>query len=60
MAFALCDPLLIHLGNLNLIAVLSWLPWILAAYVRTLAAARWNSGWRTGWGWAALTAYCCR
>ena len=30
-AFALSDPLLIHLGNLNLIAVLSWLGWVLAA-----------------------------
>ena len=55
LAFALCDPLFIHLGNLNLIAVLSWLPWILAAYVKTLEAARWSSLWRAGWGWAALT-----
>ena len=36
IAFALSDPLLIHLGNLNLIAVLSWLPWVLAAYHRSL------------------------
>ena len=54
LAFALCDPLFIHLGNLNLIAVLSWLPWILAAYVKALEAARWSNGWRAGWGWAAL------
>lgn len=32
LAFTFCDPLLIHLGNLNLIAVLSWLPWIVATY----------------------------
>ncbi|MEZ4718193.1 MAG: hypothetical protein R2851_19175 [Caldilineaceae bacterium] len=31
LAFALSDALFIHLGNLNLIAVLSWLPWIFAA-----------------------------
>ncbi|HRW08251.1 MAG TPA: YfhO family protein [Caldilineaceae bacterium] len=36
LAFALSDPFLIHLGNLNLIAVLSWLPWILAAYHKAL------------------------
>jgi hypothetical protein len=43
LAFALSDPLLIHLGNLNLIAVLSWLPWVLAAYQRALTqrALRW-------------------
>lgn len=54
LAFALCDPLLIHLGNLNLIAVLSWLPWILAAYVQALASAAGSRSWRKGWGWAAL------
>lgn len=32
VAFAFSDPLLIHLGNLNLVAVLSWLGWILAAF----------------------------
>ncbi len=36
LAFQFSDPLLIHLGNLNLIAVLSWLPWVLAAYHRAL------------------------
>jgi hypothetical protein len=36
LAFAFSDPLLIHFGNLNLIAVLSWLPWVLAAYHRAL------------------------
>lgn len=36
LAFMFCDSFLVHLGNLNLIAVLSWLPWVLAAYVRGL------------------------
>lgn len=40
LAFALSDPMLIHLGNLNLVAVLSWLPWVFAAYARGLATGR--------------------
>ncbi len=40
IAFQYSDPLLLHLGNLNLIAVLSWLPWILAAYRQALV---WHS-----------------
>ena len=40
IGFTFCDPLLIHFGNLNLIAVLSWLPWILAAFVRGLDRER--------------------
>ena len=45
LAFQLSDPLLIHLGNLNLIAVLSWLPWVLAAYHVGLAqrSLRWTA-----------------
>jgi hypothetical protein len=43
LAFQLSDPLLIHLGNLNLIAVLSWLPWVLAAY--HVGLARRNLRW---------------
>ena len=31
LAFGLCDILFIHLGNLNLVAVLSWSGWILTA-----------------------------
>ena len=31
LAFGLCDMLFIHLGNLNLIAVLSWSGWVLTA-----------------------------
>lgn len=41
LIFALADPLLIHFGNLNLIAVLSWAPWMLAAFVRGLMTKRW-------------------
>ncbi len=46
IGFTFCDPLLIHFGNLNLVAVLSWLPWILAAFVRGLDSRR--------LGWVAL------
>ena len=42
-AFAFSDPLLIHLGNLNLIAVLSWLGWVLAAF--HLALTRRSLAW---------------
>ena len=47
VAFALSDPLLVHLGNLNLIAVLAWLPWVLAAFHRAVL--------RRSWRWVALT-----
>ncbi len=49
LAFQFSDALFIHLGNLNLIAVLSWLPWILAAFQRALSekSLRWAAlaGW---------------
>lgn len=48
LAFQFSDPLLIHLGNLNLIAVLSWLPWCLAAYQQGLT--------RHSYRWIALAA----
>lgn len=51
-AFQFSDPLLIHLGNYNLIAVLSWLGWILAALHRTLH----SPNGRSGLAWASLTA----
>lgn len=43
IAFQFSDPFLIHLGNYNLIAVLSWMGWILAAYHRMLTtrSVRW-------------------
>ncbi len=40
IAFQYSDPLLIHLGNLNLIAVLSWLPWVFAAYALAIVRRR--------------------
>uniref|UniRef100_A0A7C1FIY2 YfhO family protein n=1 Tax=Caldilinea aerophila TaxID=133453 RepID=A0A7C1FIY2_9CHLR len=43
VVFAFADPLLTHFGNLNLIAVLSWAPWVLAAFMRGLMHAHW--GW---------------
>jgi len=46
VGFTFCDPLLIHFGNLNLVAVSSWMPWILAAFVRALDGRRLS--------WAAL------
>ncbi len=58
LAFGLSDPLLIHLGNLNLIAVLSWMPWVLAAFERALRAPDAPHGQPDGsrsWlRWAAL------
>ncbi len=46
LAFQFSDALLIHLGNLNLIAVLAWMGWVLAAHHRALA--------RRHLGWAGL------
>ena len=43
VAFAFSDPLWIHFGNLNLIAVASWLPWVVACYHRSLFTARLSS-----------------
>jgi len=46
LAFQFSDPLLVHVGNLNLIAVLSWLPWILVLYHQALrrGSIRWAAG----------------
>ena len=56
LAFQFSDPLLIHLGNLNLIAVLSWLPWTLAAFHRALATGTHPDGtWRRGLRWVSVT-----
>ena len=30
LAFAFSDPFWVHFGNLNYIAVASWLPWVMA------------------------------
>ncbi len=48
LAFGLCDILFIHLGNLNLNAVLSWSGWTLAACHRALT--------RRGLIWAGVAA----
>ena len=48
IAFQFSDPLLTHLGNLNLIAVLAWMPWILAAFQLSLR--------RKSLRWAAIAA----
>lgn len=46
LAFGFSDALFIHLGNLNLIAVLSWLGWILAAFHR--AVSQRSLAWAAG------------
>ncbi len=47
LAVTFSDPMLTHFGNLNLIAVASWLPWVLWAFRR---------GERSGsWRWTALS-----
>jgi len=48
VVFAFCDPLLLHFGNLNLIAVLAWLPWVMLAFHRALE--------RRSLRWAAVAA----
>ncbi len=39
LAFMFSDPLLIHFGNYNLLAVASWLPWVLWAFLRAAETA---------------------
>lgn len=57
IAFAFCDPFFVHFGNLNYIAVASWLPWVMACFVRALEArprvARAQRAPFSGLGWAA-------
>lgn len=48
LAFGVCDMLFIHLGNLNLIAVLSWSGWVLTACHVALT--------RRSFPWAAVAA----
>ncbi len=38
LAFMFADPLLVHFGNTNLLAVASWLPWVVWAFLRTGSA----------------------
>ncbi|NOZ27150.1 MAG: YfhO family protein [Chloroflexi bacterium] len=46
LAVTFSDPMLVHFGNLNLIAVGSWLPWTLWAFRR--------SETERGWRWALV------
>jgi hypothetical protein len=48
IAFMFNDVLLVHIGNLNLIAVAAWLPLILALYARGLSERR--ASWIIGSG----------
>jgi hypothetical protein len=38
LAFMFCDVFVTHVGNLNLNAVLSWLPWVMWAFMPALGA----------------------
>ncbi|HSN78317.1 MAG TPA: hypothetical protein VL334_24870, partial [Anaerolineae bacterium] len=40
IAFAFSDPFWVHFGNLNLNAVASWLPWVVACYARALEGSQ--------------------
>ncbi|MEA3337449.1 MAG: hypothetical protein U9R25_16235 [Chloroflexota bacterium] len=55
LAFAFCDALWIHFGNLNYIAVVSWLPWVMTCFGRALEhGSGENDGRWRDLGWAAL------
>ncbi|HUW08557.1 MAG TPA: hypothetical protein VM537_02465, partial [Anaerolineae bacterium] len=45
LAFMFSDGFLTHFGNLNLVAVASWMPWIFAAYIRGFGEKRLKIGW---------------
>ncbi len=57
IAFAFSDPFFVHFGNLNYIAVASWLPWVMTCLVRALDGRRAGTGGERsplgGLGWAA-------
>ena len=40
ITFAFSDSLWIHFGNLNYVAVASWLPWVMACFVKGLEGGR--------------------
>jgi len=50
VAFMFSDGFLTHFGNLNLVAVASWLPWIFWAYVRGSDTRQVRMGWAVGAG----------
>lgn len=41
LAFALCDYMVVHLGNLNLVAGAAWMPWLALAVGRGVMSRRW-------------------
>ncbi len=45
LAFMFSDGFLTHFGNLNLIAVASWLPWVFWAYLRGVGEQRLEIRW---------------
>jgi len=45
LAFMFSDGFLTHFGNLNLIAVASWLPWVFWAYVRGIKKDKLDIRW---------------
>lgn len=45
IAFAFSDPFWVHFGNLNLIAVASWLPWVVMCYHRSLFSVHRSLAW---------------
>ncbi|MCS7222475.1 MAG: hypothetical protein N0A15_14485 [Anaerolineae bacterium] len=47
LAMTFSDPMLTHFGNLNLITVASWLPWVLWAFHRSERSGSWR--------WTALS-----
>jgi hypothetical protein len=53
IAFAFADPFWVHFGNLNYIAVASWLPWVMVCFARSLELRPQTHPTRTdGLGWA--------
>ena len=54
LAFAFSDPFWVHFGNLNYVAVASWLPWVMVCFVRALdAQPSTQRSVSSGLGWAA-------
>lgn len=54
IAFAFSDPFWVHFGNLNYVAVASWLPWVMVCLVRALESTPTTRHQRLyGLGWAA-------
>jgi len=50
LAFMFSDGFITHFGNLNLIAVASWTPWVFWAYVQATASDKMSYGWSVAGG----------